>query len=186
MMISSAPKVRSASSIACSGSPSPTSPRASTPASRSRARLALEPLLRGRARAVLVRDPVPERRVQRRRDDEHAPRGTPSALLADAPRAASAPPTVSFAITRMRRSSSAPRRAAPPARGGSRPPARAARSTSADRASARRRRATPDPASRARPPRARSRRSSRSSASRKRNASASLRNGFAHRAPQRM
>ena len=75
------------------------------PASRSRARLSLQPLLRLRARAVLVRGPVPERRVQRRADDEHAARCSPRRACGS-PRAAAAPPTVSFAITRIRRSSS--------------------------------------------------------------------------------
>ena len=89
MMISSAPKVRSASSIACSGSASPTWPLASMPSSPSACRLRSSRSCAALRRAVLVRDEVPERRVQRRRDDEH-PRGpalgrSPDRLVQPAP-----------------------------------------------------------------------------------------------------
>ena len=68
--ISSAGKVRSASSSACSGSPSPISPRALTPASREPGEALVETLLRGRPRAVLVRRPGPKLRVERGADEE--------------------------------------------------------------------------------------------------------------------
>ena len=67
MMSSSAPKVRSASSIACNGSPSPISPRASMPCSRIAERGSPRDAPGGRAGVVLVGDPVLERRVQRGR-----------------------------------------------------------------------------------------------------------------------
>ena len=142
----------------------------------SRARLASSRSCAAGARVVLVRGPVLERRVERRRDDEHLLADALGALV-DQRRAACCPPTVSFAITRIRRSSS---RAAP--RGAVWH--RALRLAARRRATRRRRRRQ-----RRRTPRAPShllisardhdqRRSTRSSASRKRYASASLRNGF--------
>ena len=94
------------SSIACSGSQSPTSPRASTPSSRSCARLRSSRSRGRRARAVLVRGPVPQRRVQRGHDDEHA-LAEALALLADASRAA---PRRRRSRSRSRGSAARPRR----------------------------------------------------------------------------
>ena len=82
MISSSGRNVRSASSIAWIGSPSPISPVASMPAARIDARLASSRSCAGRARVVLVGDPVPERRVERRADDEHA-RVAAAGALAD-------------------------------------------------------------------------------------------------------
>ena len=134
----------------------------------------LEPLLRGRARAVLVRDPVAERRVERRADDEDAARSKPSAALGDAPRAARAadrlvgdhedPPLVRGCAGR-RPSSAAAR-------------SRRARSTPAD-ATAVQQHEDDQPEPRRRSPRRRrSARSTPTASSTKRKASASLRNGF--------
>ena len=64
----------------------------------------VEPALGRRARAVLVRRPGPHLRVERGTDDEHV-LCTPSALRRRIA-SSSSPPTVSFAITRIRRSSS--------------------------------------------------------------------------------
>ena len=70
MMISSAPNVRSASSIACSGLASPTSPEASMPSKRKSVEAGVESLLGGDARAVLVGCPEPKPRVESWSADE--------------------------------------------------------------------------------------------------------------------
>ena len=99
--ISSAGNSRSASSSAWSGSPSPISPRAlDARASASRARLASRRAC-GRARAVLVRRPRPERELSAGQTRSTSSR-TPSAFRPRRSRSSS-PPTVSFATTRMRR-----------------------------------------------------------------------------------
>ena len=64
MISSSASNRRSQSSTACKGSLSPISPRASTPSCWSRSRLSASRSGRLRPRRVLVRRPVPHRRVQ--------------------------------------------------------------------------------------------------------------------------
>src|SRR5437773_894112 len=116
-MISSAPKVRSASSIAWSGSPSPTSPRASIPASRSRARLASS-----RCCACSRALSTSEVNVLTGEFSAGVTTSTsvrlPEVCASIRSRSAS-PPTVSLAITRMRRSSAAPRRTGAACRGAS-------------------------------------------------------------------
>ena len=85
MMISSAPNVRSASSIACSGLASPTSPEASMPSERSRSRLASRRSCAARASSVLVGGPVAQSRVERGRADEDHGLHVAAALLDQAP-----------------------------------------------------------------------------------------------------
>ena len=69
--ISSAGNDRSASSTACTGSPSPISPRAGTPTAGQLVDARVQPLLRGLAGAVLVRRPRAHARVERRREHQH-------------------------------------------------------------------------------------------------------------------
>ena len=92
MTISSAPNVRSASSIACSGSPSPTSPRPGRPPRRA-ARATLEPLLRLRAPSSSEPSGAPS--CSAPGDDEHLRPGSGRRDLL----AQRSPPTVSFATT---------------------------------------------------------------------------------------
>ena len=105
MISSSGRNVRIASSIAWIGSPSPISPSRLDARSAHRGEARVESLLRRRSRVVLVGDPVPERRVERRAHDEDT-RASPAARSATSARS-SGPPTVSFATTRIRCSSGA-------------------------------------------------------------------------------
>src|SRR4051812_32342155 len=110
MMISSAPKVRSASSIACTGSPSPTSPRALIPSEPRRARLCSS---RSPAAAR-----APSSSDTQCRSGEFSAGVTTStssrkpALRSRMQSRSVSPPTVSLATTRIRSSSSALRRGA--------------------------------------------------------------------------
>ena len=70
MTISFGPNVRTASSTATSGSPSPTSPRASIPTDDEARERDVEPLLRRLARRILVRRERLQAGVERGADDE--------------------------------------------------------------------------------------------------------------------
>ena len=74
MITSSGPNVRSASSIACNGSASPTWPRAEMPGLAELRQARVEALAGRRARGVVVGGEVLERRRLRGRDDEHVRR----------------------------------------------------------------------------------------------------------------
>ena len=109
---SSGAKVRSASSIACSGSPSPISPRASIPAARIAVERRLEPLAPRRAAPSSSETQCLSGELSAGRHHEHLASSRPRPCRRSSARS-SRPPTVSLAITSSRRSPARARRRAP-------------------------------------------------------------------------